>query len=117
MKKAILMLAMIFVFHLYAKDIQVTQNQLKMNSLPPKFVEVVLVLPFESLIINSNGIDVDYEGNLLAVHSLERSGEQWLIRAGRNCPNGHCIVCKCNGCAVSSCGYCCACYSDYKKAP
>lgn len=87
-----------------------------MSSHAPKLVEVVLTLPFEGLIIDTDGIAVNYEGNLLAVHSLERSGEQWTVRAGGYCPNNHRVVCRCGGCAISSCGYCCSCYSDYKRS-
>lgn len=115
MKKLLLMLMLMFGFHLYASDIQFSQNQSKMSANMPKLVEVVLTLPFEALIINQDGISVDYEGKLLAVHSLEKSGDYWLARAGDYCPNGHTIVCRCGGCAVSSCGYCCSCYNDYKK--
>ena len=117
MKKLLLMLTLMSAFHLYANDIQSFKDQPKTNVPGPKLVEVVLTLPFEDLIINQDGISIDYEGNLLAVHSLERRGNQWLARASQGeCPNGHTIICKCGGCAVSSCGYCCSCYSDYKKS-
>lgn len=117
MKKILCMLVMMFVFHLYAGDIQPMHTQTKIDSHTAKLVEVVLTLPFEGLIINQEGIAVNYEGNLLAVHSLERSGEYWVVRAGGYCPNGHRIVCRCGGCAISSCGYSCSCYSDdYKRA-
>lgn len=117
MKQMLFILLLMFAIKVNAEDIPSFQNQIGINARMPKLVEVVLTLPFEGLIINQEGISVNYEGNLLAVHSLERSGDQWLVRAGRNeCPNGHTIVCRCRGCAVSSCSYCCSCYSDYRKS-
>ncbi len=91
--------------------------QAKVSSDTTKLEEVVLTLPFEELIISPEGILVNYEGDLLAVHALVRHGEQWRVRAGGSryfrCLNGHWRACPiCGGCAVSDCdyycdGYCC----------
>ncbi len=114
MKKILFILAMMFACHIHASGAQPLQNQTKISAHNPLLVEVILTLPFENLIINQEGIEVNYEGNLLTVQSLERSGALWLVRAGNYCPNGHRVVCRCGGCAISSCAYCCSCYSDYK---
>lgn len=44
-----------------------------MSSRTPNLVQVVLTLPFEGLIINQDGITVNYEGNFLAVHSMKET--------------------------------------------
>lgn len=80
-----------------------------------KLEEVVLTVPFEALIISREGIAVNFQGDLLAVHALCKNGEQWTIRAGGyyECHNGHTRACpQCGGCAVPDClyycdGYCC----------
>lgn len=80
-----------------------------------KLEEVVLTLPFENLIISPEGIMVNYQGNLLAVHALYKNGEQWTVKAGGwySCRNGHTRACPCcGGCAAFDCefycdGYCC----------
>lgn len=80
-----------------------------------KLEEVILTLPFEELIISDDGILVNYDGDLLAVHSLERKGELWTVRAQGwfKCYNGHMRACpQCGGCGALDCpwycdGYCC----------
>ncbi len=115
MKKLLFLILLMFVVHSYAHDMKLSASLVKMNANVPQFLEVTLMLPFEALIIETSGISVNYEGNLLAVHSLEKSGDLWIIRAGGNCPKGHRVVCRCGGCANSGCPYCCSCYSDHKK--
>jgi len=116
MKNFFFILLLICAIQLNANDALSIHNQVNMSANTPKLVEVVLTLSFEDLIIHQDGISVNYEGNLFIVHSLEKSGAQWLVRAGKYCPNNHRVVCGCGGCAISSCGYCCSCFSDYNKS-
>lgn len=88
-----------------------------MQSPSPKLIEMVLTVPTDCLILDANGLSVNYEGNLLAVCSLEKTGTEWSVKVAGYCPNGHRVVCRCGGCAISSCGYCCSCCTDDYKKP
>jgi hypothetical protein len=107
-----ILLAVFMLF--FTADFQAYDDQSKIS---PQLMEVVLTVPLDCLTIDAQGISLIYEGNLLAVHSLEKSGEMWIVKAGQYCPNGHRVVCRCGGCAISSCGYCCSCYSDDYRKP
>ncbi|NGX61620.1 MAG: hypothetical protein K940chlam9_01107 [Chlamydiae bacterium] len=79
--------------------------------------EIVLTVSLDQLIISSEGIMVNYEGNLLPVHSVIKKGEEWVVKATGGwykCPRGHTRACPlCGGCAFLGCpfycdGYCCS---------
>jgi hypothetical protein len=105
-------------FHLYAGEKQQFKNK-TMDAHASELVEVVLEIPLKSLTIDSEGIFVDFAGNLLTVHSLEKNGELWRVTAGKNyarCRNGHLVQCPCGGCISSSCWYSCSCESDWHNS-
>ncbi len=115
MKKIFTVLMFIFFAQLSASQINEKRTDIQQTrSTEPKVAEIVLSLPFEHLVINSNGIFVNYDGQLLAVHSLTHTGDLWLARAHLwEDHAGHTRACPCcGGCAVPGCpwycdGYCC----------
>lgn len=70
--------------------------------------EIVFSVTPSDLIVTDEGISVNYNGELFDVQSLERVGDNWVVRVGSTCRRGHPMICwYCRGCAVGGCPYRC----------
>ena len=96
MQKIFFILISMFNVCAYGSDVSYEQNDINVGETSPQLVEVVLKLPFENLIIHSEGISVNYKGALLPIRSLKNDGDLWTAKA--IIPKYQAWICKDKSC-------------------